>query len=63
MNCLKEDCNHYNAEKNNFCTISNSYILSDCPIDRMIRYCEDRLEGLRQIKKYLGGRHGVKNNH
>ena len=53
MECRKEACNHYNAEKNNFCTISQSYLLSGCPIDAMIRYCEDRLEGLRQIKRYL----------
>ena len=33
--------------------ISQSYLLSGCPIDAMIRYCEDRLEGLRQIKRYL----------
>jgi hypothetical protein len=53
MDCLKETCPHYAYEKNNFCTISNYYILSDCPIERMIRYYEDRLEGLKQIRKYL----------
>ncbi len=53
MDCLKGTCKYYSVEKNNFCTVSNSYLFSDCPIERMIRYCEDRLEGLRQIRKYL----------
>ena len=53
MDCRKEACNHYSTERDNFCTISNCYLFSDCPVDRMIRYCEDRLEGLKQVKRYL----------
>ena len=58
MNCLQNKCKHYNAEKSkryndNYCSVSMACILDECPIDRMIRYTEDRLEGLKSIRQYL----------
>ena len=60
MDCLKTKCQHYSPEKSkqyccDFCTITASCLLGRCPIDSMIRFCEDRLEGLRGIKRYLEG--------
>lgn len=60
MDCFKAECNHYSIEKSkyyasDYCTISGTCPVNGCPIDSMIRYTEDRLEGLQQIKRYLEG--------
>lgn len=58
MECLRAKCKYYGCENSrlhscDWCTISMSCVLSGCPVERMIRYTQDRLDGLKSIKEYL----------
>ncbi len=58
MDCLKTQCKYYSPEESerhtcDFCTISGACILGGCPVERMIRYAQDRLEGLKSVLQYL----------
>ncbi len=58
MDCLKIKCNYYSPDNSalhacDYCTISDSCASDGCPIDRMTRYAEDWLAGLKSIQKYL----------
>ena len=60
MDCLKAKCKFYHIEYSkardcNYCDVLTACILDKCPVDSMVRYTADRLDGLKRIKEYLEG--------
>ena len=58
MDCLKSRCKYYSPEKSeqygcDFCTVTISCTMDGCPVDRMVRYCADKLTGYKSIQRYL----------